>query len=404
VGLQRFVHGSSLAFHAGCPGKDEVRGIYREILKETLVQPDINHILSMFMFEGEFVHAEPHGYGHIHDTYLTTFREENGGTRRYILQKVNQYVFKDPLGLMKNIQAVTSHLREKIRQAGGDPERETLNLLPTVDGKYLYQSESGEVWRGYFFIENAQTYQVPQNPTQVYHDGKAYGNFQKLLSDFPTDHLIETIPDFHNTPKRFQNLIEAIQRDPLQRARDAEAEITFAMQREGDASLLVDKLAVGEFPQRVTHNDTKFNNVMIDDDTGEGICVIDLDTVMPGLSGYDFGDAIRSIANKGAEDEGNFDKVGVDLGHFESFTRGFLEATRDFLSPAETELLPLSARMMTLENSIRFLTDYLEGDVYYKTAYANHNLVRCRSQFKLVEDMEEKMGEMNRLVERCRNG
>lgn len=368
------------------------------------MRQDLKPIVEKFKIEGEYMGAEPWGHGHIHDTYRTTFRQEDGSTRRYILQKVNQYVFKDPVGLMKNIQAVTSHLREKIRQAGGNPAWETLNLVPTVGGNYLYQTDTGDFWRGYLFIENARSYQIPQNLAQVYHAGKAYGNFQNLLADFPTDQLIETIPDFHNTPKRYRKLIQAVQHDSHQRVKNAEAEIDFAMQREGDSSLLVMRLTSGEFPQRVTHNDTKFNNVLIDDETGEGICVIDLDTVMPGLSGYDFGDAIRSMTNKGAEDEGDLDKVGVDLVYFESFTRGFLETTRNFLSPAEIELLPLSARMMTLENSVRFLTDYLEGDVYYKTAYENHNLIRCRSQFKLVTDMEEKMGEMVRIVGRHQRG
>ncbi len=368
------------------------------------MHPDLKPIVRMFRFEGEFMGAEPWGHGHIHDTYRTTFCEEDGSTRRYILQKVNQYVFKDPVGLMKNIQAVTSHLRKKILQAGGDPARETLNLIPTVDNDFLYQSEDEEVWRSYHFIENAQSYQVPQNPTQVYHAGKAYGHFQNLLADFPADQLFETIPDFHDTPKRYQNLVKAVRRDSHQRVKNAETEIAFAMERERDAPLLIDRITSGEIPQRVTHNDTKFNNVMIDDETGEGICVIDLDTVMPGLSGYDFGDAIRSIANKGAEDEGDFDKVGVELEHIESFTRGFLEATRDTLAPTEIELLPQSARMMTLENSVRFLTDYLEGDVYYKTAYPDHNLIRCRSQFKLVADMEKKMGEMMRIVDKHRRG
>jgi Ser/Thr protein kinase RdoA (MazF antagonist) len=370
---------------------------------EEFVRPDLKHIAENFQFEGEFMHAQPYGHGHIHDTYLASFQKEDG-CKRYILQRVNQWVFKDPDGLTKNIQAVTAHLLEKIIRDGGDPERETLNLIPTIGRDYLYQSENGDIWRGYLFIESAQTYQVPQNPSQVYHAGKAYGNFQKLLADFHAHQLVETIPDFHNTPKRVQNLIEAIRRDPLHRAGEAKAEIEFAMDRAGDASLLVDKLMSGELPERVTHNDTKFNNVLIDDETGEGICVIDLDTVMPGLSAYDFGDAIRSIANKAAEDEGDIAKVVIDLEHYERFTQGFLDATRDFLTAAEMELLPLSARMMTLENSIRFLTDYLQGDVYFKTAYEDHNLVRCRSQFKLVADMEEKMGEMMRIVDKQRNG
>lgn len=366
------------------------------------MRQDLKLITSKFKFEGEFLGAEPYGHGHIHDTYLVSFRKEDRTKKRYILQRINHYVFKNPDGLMKNIQAVTSHLRGKILQAGGNPERETLNLIPTVGGHHFYQSKNGDIWRGYLFIENAQTYQVPQCPSHVYHAGKAYGNFQKLLADFPPEKLVESIPDFHNTPKRFQNFIEAVQRDPLQRTGEAEAEIEFAMNRAGDASLLVDRLACGELPQRVTHNDTKFNNVLIDDETGEGICVIDLDTVMPGLSAYDFGDAIRSIANRCAEDERDYSKVGIDLQYFESFTQGFLDATRGFLTTAEMEVLPLSARMMTLENSVRFLTDYLEGDVYFKTAYEDHNLVRCRSQFKLVEDMEEKMGEMEGILEKHR--
>ena len=267
-----------------------------DLIPEKPVLPDLNHILDRFKFLGDFISAEPHGNGHIHDTYALQFQNPAGTTRRYILQRVNHHVFKDPPSLTQNILAVTAHLREKIIQAGSDPLRETLTPIPTEDDQFIHLSDRGDYWRAYHFIENAQTYQFPRDLHMVYHAGKAYGGFQKQLADFPTEDLIETIPDFHNTPKRYENLMDAIQRDPLHRARHARPEIDFAIQREGVVSILVDKSAQGELPQRVTHNDTKFNNVMIDDHTGEGVCVIDLDTVMPGLSLYDFGDAIRSIA------------------------------------------------------------------------------------------------------------
>jgi Ser/Thr protein kinase RdoA (MazF antagonist) len=366
------------------------------------VLSDIDHILDQFEFIGDFLTAQPFGHGHIHDTYALQFEKSDKINHRYILQRVNHRVFKDPLGLTRNVLAVTAHLRQKIIQAGGDPQRETLTPIPTLSGEYIYRSDLGEYWRAYHFIENAQTYEFPQDHRQVYHAGKAYAGFQKLLADFPAGDLVETIPDFHNTPRRYQNLISAVHRDPLHRAREAQEEIAFAVEREALTSILVDKFSQGELPERVTHNDTKFNNVMLDDETGEGVCVIDLDTVMPGLSIYDFGDAIRSIANKSAEDQGDLFEVGVDLLLYEHFTRGFLDAGRDFLTSAEIDLLPLSARLMTLESGLRFLTDYLEGDVYFKIHRPDHNLDRCRNQFKLVEDMEDNSQAMSAIVQKYR--
>ncbi|MGD8455140.1 MAG: aminoglycoside phosphotransferase family protein [Anaerolineales bacterium] len=363
---------------------------------------EINPILERFEFMGEFITAEPYGNGHIHDTFALQFANHDGNVHRYILQRVNHHVFKDPQSLIQNILAVTTHLREKIIRAGRDPQRETLTPIPTRDGQYLQFSERGEYWRAYDFIENAQTYQFPVDHRHVYHAGKAYGDFQKQLADFPAESLIEPIRDFHNTPKRFENLMASIKRDPFDRVGETRDEIAFAIGRENVTSILVDKITQGDLPQRVTHNDTKFNNVMLDNETGEGVCVIDLDTVMPGLSLYDFGDAIRSITNKAPEDRGNLSGVGIDLHYYEHFTRGFLDAARGFLTHAEIDMLPLSALLMTLESGFRFLTDYLEGDVYFKIHRDGHNLDRCRNQFKLVRDMEDNFQAMTDIVDKYR--
>jgi Ser/Thr protein kinase RdoA (MazF antagonist) len=248
----------------------------------------------------------------------------------------------------------------------------------------------------------ARTYQVVGHLDHFYHAGKAFGKFQKLVSDVPPDELYETIPDFHHTPKRFEAFVRSVERDAENRARLARPEIEFVEQRAGEAPVLVDLLDKGELCQRITHNDTKFNNVMIDDETGEGICVVDLDTVMPGLPLYDFGDAIRSGANPAAEDEPDLSRVRMDLDLYDSFSRGYLEMSRDFLTPVEISYLPFSARLMTLECGMRFLADFLDGDVYFEVHRPGHNLDRCRTQFKMVEDMESKFDEMIRIVERYR--
>ncbi len=353
-------------------------------------------IVRNFTFEGTFTEALPYGSGHINDTYAAYFRKANGKMHRYILQRINHRIFKDPASLMKNIESITEHLRKKIITAGGNPERETLNIIPTIEGKSFYLSEAGEYWRGYVFIEDAKTYDIVETPTHFYNGGKAFGKFQRLLSDFPAEQLSETIPHFHNTKKRFEALIDAIEKDPVNRASGVKAEILFAMEREKDASILVDLLNEGKLPLRVTHNDTKFNNVMIDDQTGEGICVIDLDTVMPGLSLYDFGDSIRTGTNTGAEDERDLTKVSMDLKLYESFTKGFLESTAGSLTSTELEYLPISAKMMTFECGIRFLTDFLNGDTYFKVHREGHNLDRTRTQFKLVTEMEKNLEKMYR--------
>jgi Ser/Thr protein kinase RdoA (MazF antagonist) len=359
-------------------------------------------VVESFEFDGQFEDAGPYGIGHIHDTYLAHFRARNGRRRRYILQRINHRVFLRPDLLMENIQAVTAHLREKIVAAGGDPRRETLNLIPTVEGHTFRRTADGSYWRAYLFVNGAQTYEVAHSLEHVYSAAKAFGTFQKLLEDFPADRLHETIPGFHDTRKRFAAFVEAVERDVANRARLVQREIAFVERRAADTSVLVDLVEQGRLPARVTHNDTKFNNVMIDDETGEGICVIDLDTVMPGLSLYDFGDSIRSGANPAAEDERDLAKVYLDLEIFDHFVRGYLEAVLDSLTSLEVDYLPFSAKLMTFECGMRFLADFLDGDTYFKVHRENHNLDRARAQLKLVQDMEHKMDRMSEVVARYR--
>ena len=363
-------------------------------------EPVFSKIVPHFMFEGAFFKAESYGFGHINDTYAAYFRQEDGSTRRYILQRINHYVFKKPDELMSNISAITTHLQEKIVQSGGDPARETLTLIPTRDGGTFHQTDSGDTWRAYIFIENALTYQIPQNPQHVYNAARAYGNFQQLLSDFPATQLYESIPGFHNTAHRFETFVKVVEKDEHNRAQAVIDEIEFVMQRAEEMPVFVDLIEQGELPMRVTHNDTKFNNVMIDDQTGEGICVIDLDTVMPGSLLYDFGDAIRSITNTADEDERDLSIVHFSLEIFERYTRGYLDATRHSLTTMEINQLAFSARLMTLECGLRFLADHIEGDVYFRTKRKDHNLDRCRTQFKLVEEMEAQFDQMSGIVER----
>lgn len=361
---------------------------------------DLMPILEQFIHEGEPFDVVPCGSGHINDTYAASFRTGNGGIHRYILQRINHKVFREPDKLMENISAITKYLRSRIISGGGDPERETLNIIPTVEGRSFYRTEDGSCWRSYDFIENAHTYDVVENAGHLYNGGKAFGKFQKMLRDFPAEKLHETIPDFHNTRRRLDHFADALDKDAANRAVNAKKEIEFVTRRADEASTLVDALKKGRLPLKVTHNDTKFNNVMIDDRTGEGICVIDLDTVMPGLALYDFGDSIRSGANPAPEDEKDLSKVRLDLNLFEFFTRGYLETAGDSLSQAELDHLPFSAKLMTFECGMRFLTDYLNGDTYFKVRREGHNLDRARTQFKMVADMEEKMDLMGRIVGR----
>ncbi len=358
---------------------------------------DLSGILRHFSVEGAYLEAHPYGCGHINDTYAV-YVQNGAGVRRYVLQRINDYVFKDPAALMENVVRVTQHLRQKIVTAGGDVRRETLNLIPTTTGNAFYVDPCGNYWRGYLFVEGAQTYENVERMEHIYNAAKAFGRFQRRLSDFPADQLHEVIPDFHHTRKRFETFVSAVEADPVNRAATVKQEIAAIEARAEETTVLVDLQASGELPVRVTHNDTKFNNVMIDDETGEGICVIDLDTVMPGLALYDFGDAVRSATNRAPEDEPDASRVYMDLDVYEHLTHGYLGAARDFLTPAEIEYLPFAAKLMTLENGIRFLTDYLQGDVYFKIRREHHNRDRCRNQLQLVRDMEAHFAEMMRIV------
>jgi len=352
------------------------------------VGADLRAIGRQFAINGEYVGGGPYGTGHINDTYAVTYQQSSGPTR-FILQQINHRVFRDVEGLMSNIVAVTGYLSRKIRERGGDPLRETLTLVPTHDGRSFLHTEDGAYWRVYVFLEGARTYEAVERMEHVQAAGRAYGDFQNLLRDFPAETLIETIPDFHNTAKRFNDFLNAVEADLAHRAHTAIPEIEFVKQRAQLVPVLMDLMREGKLRGRITHNDTKFNNVMIDDRTGKGVCVIDLDTVMPGLSLYDFGDSIRSMANTGAEDEADLSRVKFDLQVFASYTRGYLEATRSFLDREEMKRLPFAAILMTLECGMRFLEDYLRGDPYFKTARPSHNLDRTRTQFKLIEGMEE---------------
>jgi len=364
--------------------------------------PNLADIVRHFQFDGQFLEGVPYGNGHIHDTYAVWFETAHGQKHRYLLQRMNHGVFKDPLSVMENIEQVTRHLRHKITAAGGDPQRETLNLIPARESGFLHQSSEGNFWRAFIFIEDAQTYDSLDALSRVYQAASCFGNFQKMLADFPAGVLHETIPNFHHTPKRFEAFLRAVEQDSCNRAREVRDEINFIQARASDTKVLMDLLEQGKLPLRITHNDTKLNNVMIDNRTGRGLCLIDLDTVMPGLALYDFGDAIRAGAITAAEDEADLSRVGLSLAVFEQMASGYLDSARDFLMPAEMEHLAFSAKLITLEQCIRFLTDYLNGDVYYHIHHPLHNLERCRTQLKLVMEMEKNTDNMERIIEKCR--
>lgn len=358
----------------------------------------IDETIAQFALEGTVESYEPYGSGHINDTYRLTCRQEDGSIRHYILQRMNKEIFTNPVELMENVVNVTSYLRKIIIEKGGDPERETLNIILTKDGKNFYVDSVGEYWRVYTFIENAFSYDAVEKPEDFYESAVAFGNFQNLLADFPAETLHETIPHFHDTKARLARFKEVVAADVMGRAASVQKEIQFVLDHEETANVLGDLQAAGELPLRVTHNDTKLNNIMIDKNTGKGLCVIDLDTVMPGLAVNDFGDSIRFGASTAAEDEPDLDKVSCSMELFELYTKGFIEGCKGSLTKKEIEMLPMGAKVMTYECGMRFLADYLEGDVYFKIHRENHNLDRARTQFKLVADMEEKWETMKELV------
>ncbi len=339
--------------------------------------------------------AERYGEGHINDTFAVWAADHS---RRWILQRINTDTFTDPAGLMENVTGVTSYLRREILARGGDPDRETLNVVPTREGKPYYTDCEGGAWRAYLFVEGTVCLQKVENERDFYTVAETFGNFQNQLAGYPAATLHETIARFHDTPNRYANFEKALAADVMGRAREIGPEIAFIRAREADCHVLMDQLAAGVLPLRVTHNDTKLNNVLIDQATGKGICVIDLDTVMPGLSAYDFGDSIRFGANDCAEDEPDQSKVHFSLHLYEVFARGYLAAAGSAMTEAERRSLPWGAKLMTLECGIRFLTDYLEGDHYFKISRPAQNLDRARTQFTLVEGMEREFDAMTQLA------
>ncbi|WP_251390199.1 phosphotransferase enzyme family protein [Mediterraneibacter agrestimuris] len=361
------------------------------------IEERLKEVLDGFEFGGKPVLQGRYGNGHINFTYLIHV-DFNGTTKRMILQQMNKDIFKKPVEVMENILGVTSYLGRKIAERGGNPERETLNIACAKDGKPYFVDSEGEYWRVYHFIEGATCYDQVASDEDFYQSGYAFGNFQCLLADYPADTLHETIPQFHDTVKRFADFKRAVQEDVMGRAALVQREIEFALAREKDTAVLGNMLAKGELPLRVTHNDTKLNNIMIDDETRKGICVIDLDTVMPGLSVHDFGDSIRFGASTATEDEKDLDKVSCSMHLLDVYNSGFQKGCQGRLTEAEIEMLPMGAKMMTYECGIRFLADYLEGDHYFQIHREGHNLDRARTQFKLVADMEKKWDEMLRIV------
>lgn len=362
----------------------------------------VNELVSAFTFDGVLENINQLREGHINDTYVFDF-DDNGKKNKYLVQVLNTYVFKQPEALMENVVGVTNHIRKAVIANGGNPERESLTVYPAKDGKPYYIDSEGRFWRCYNFITGAHSYQSIENETVFFNAAKAFGNFQRMLADYPGETLSETIPNFHNTVSRFADFKKALEDNLSGRVDTAKEEAAFVLAREKDCAVLVDLLNAGELPLRVTHNDTKLNNVMFDDETNEGICVVDLDTVMPGLSLYDFGDSIRFGANTASEDEKDVSKVSLSLDLFRAYTLGYLTTAGETLTSKEIEYLPYSAKLMTLECGMRFLGDYFNGDVYFKTEYPEHNLVRSRTQFELVADIERKMDEMKKIVAECCN-
>ena len=359
----------------------------------------VHEAIDGFKLPGELKECIRYGSVHINDTYRLTY-ETQQGTKRYILQRMSKSIFKKPVELMENVSGVTAWLRKKIIENGGDPERETLTLVKSNDGLPYFVDSTGEYWRVYLFIEGATCYDAVKDDNDFYQSAVAFGHFQRLLADYPAETLHETIKDFHNTPDRLEKFKKAVAEDICGRAASVQKEIDFILEREELTHALYDLQLDGRLPLRVTHNDTKLNNIMIDDETGKAICVIDLDTVMPGLTANDFGDSIRFGASTALEDEQDLSKVSCDLHLFDVYARGFIEGCGGALTDLEIDMLPMGAILMTFENGIRFLTDHLEGDHYFHIHREGHNLDRCRTQLTLVKDMQEKLPQMNAIIQK----
>ncbi len=360
--------------------------------------PDLKEIYGLFSADGTFLNGAHYGSGHIHDT----FRVETAETDKddYILQRLNNKIFKKIPELQENVERVTGHLNRKLRaMPGADVKRECLTLIPAREGKSWIVDRDGNYWRMYIFISNHRSYNIVDSPDKAYEGGKAIGRFQAMLADLPGNPLHETIPFFHDIEKRLETFSTTIKNNPVKRAEKADEEINFVFQRAEDMKVILRLGREGKIPLRITHNDTKFNNILLDENN-KALCVIDLDTVMPGYVHYDFGDAIRTAANIAAEDEKELSKVKMDIKLFEAYSEGYLSETRDTLNSTEKDYLAFAPRLITYTIALRFLTDYLDGDSYFKIHHEHHNLQRAKAQLKLVESMEEQYGEMKEIINR----
>ena len=359
---------------------------------------DIRAIAANFDILGDYVSAKPYGSGHINDTFAAMYNQ-GGGRMRYILQRVNTSIFKNPDGLLQNVSRICHHLRTKLKTKGlRDASRRALTLIPTISGEEWHKDAEGNYWRCYILIEGVTAYDAIERPEQAYEAAKAFGNFTNLLTDLPGERLVDVIPDFHNTVWRYGNFQKALAADKLNRAREVADEIAFITAREKDCAIVTNAIARGDIPERVTHNDTKLNNVLMDELTETGMCVIDLDTVMPGSSLYDFGDMVRTATASAKEDEANLSKVSCQREYFAALLRGYVASLGGVLTKVEKELLPFGGKLMTFEVGMRFLTDYLEGDTYFKVAHPRHNLDRCRNQFALVTSIEKQLSDFEKIV------
>ena len=359
---------------------------------------NIEQVVGQFKIEGTYSEAKIFGDGLINTTYKVKTSEND--QPNYLLQIINHHIFKNVPELTKNIQRVTDHLRLKLENIeGSDLKRQVLTPIDTFDGNGFFKDEDGNYWRMFLFIENARSYNQLSNANQAYVGGKAFGQFQSRLADLPGGPLYPVLPDFHNTEMRILNFQERVKQDPVGRLKEVKEEVDFLMQRSEEYKKIVQMGREGLIPERIVHQDTKFNNVLLDEND-DILCVIDLDTVMPGYVCYDIGDAIRNGANTGLEDDRNLDNVSMNIDLFEGFIKGFLEETKEVLTPAEIDTLAFGAKLLTYEQAVRFLDDYIDGDNYYKVNAPDHNLVRTRAQIKLLQSMEEQYEKMESLVQK----
>ena len=366
-------------------------------MPHTTELPNLREVATLFDIRADFVSGAPYGSGHINDTFCVNF--DQAGHIRYIFQRINSHVFQNPEQLMENISRVTKFSLDRLLEQGHpEPYRHTLTCVPAVDGRSFAVDHEGRYWRVYPFIERATGHDEMKTNLQAYHAALAFAKFQMLAAGLPGERLHETIPNFHHTPKRLEALLVAIEEDSCQRVEMVKKEIDFAISRADDCRRVTDLIASGAIPERVTHNDTKLNNVLLDDVTSEGVCVIDLDTTMPGSALYDFGDLVRTAATNKREDDTDTGKLHVRLDRFDSLVRGYMVAGREFLNSSEIDNLAFSGKLLTLECGMRFLTDYLQGDPYFKIGHPEHNLERCRNQFAYVESIESKLPEMEEIV------